>query len=147
MIQPDPCGRPPASLDDVSAALRRAVAGEPDVIAAYVFGSVARADAGPLSDVDVALLLAPDAANRAVLGRVEDALSRELRTSRIDVVDLREAPMPLRYRIARDGVLTSCRDAARLERFTVESVLRYLDFKPIRDRAFAQMRRAILERA
>lgn len=135
------------SLDAVRAALRRAVAAEPDVVAAYVFGSIARGDAGPLSDVDVALLLSD--ANRAheVHGRVQDALSRELRTSNIDVIALADAPMPLRYRVARDGILVICRDAARLERFTVESVMQYLDFKPIRDRAFAQMRRAILERA
>jgi len=74
-----------------------------------------------------------------------DALCRRLRTSRVDVVSLADAPPPLRYRVVRDGSLVACRDRAAVERFVVEAVLQYLDFKPLRDRAFARMRQAVLE--
>lgn len=74
-----------------------------------------------------------------------DALSRRLRTSALDVVSLADAPLPLRYRAARDGILVLGRDAAAVERFVTQTVLQYLDFKPLRDRAFAQVRAAILE--
>lgn len=69
-------------------------------------------------------------------GRITEALCRGLKTRRVDVVSLVDAPLLLRYRIVRDGVLVVCRDAAILERFVVETVLYYLDFKPVRDRAF-----------
>jgi hypothetical protein len=97
-----------------------------------------------LSDVDVGLLIAGNARGE-VAGRVTDALCRRLRTSKVDVLSLTDAPAPLRYRVVREGVLVLGRDAAVLERFIAESVLQYLDFKPLRDRAFDAVRKAILE--
>jgi predicted nucleotidyltransferase len=117
---------------------------ETAVLAAYVFGSVARGTAGPLSDIDVALLVS-GADRQAVCDRTMDALSRRLGPSRVEVVSLADAPLPLRYRVVRDGRLVMCIDARRLERFVVETILHYLDFKPLRDRAFRHMRDAILQ--
>ena len=137
----------PRSIPDrerVEAALAETVRADPAVLAAYVFGSVARGTAGPLSDVDVALLVQGGADTQAVCDRTSDALSRLLGTSRVDVISLADARVPLRYQVVRDGRLVMQRDARRLERFVVETVLAYLDFKPLRDRAFAHMRDAIL---
>jgi predicted nucleotidyltransferase len=47
--------------DHIASALKERLEQEPDVVVAYLFGSVARGTAGPLSDVDVAVLLRPDA--------------------------------------------------------------------------------------
>lgn len=134
-----------AAYDEAAAAIRDAVAREDSVVAAYLFGSVASGAAGPLSDVDVGLLTPDGRDAEAVCGRVMDALSRRLRTSRVDVVSLADAAPPLRYRVVRDGRLVVCRDAAAAERFVAQSVLHYLDFEPLRDRAFERMRSAILE--
>lgn len=120
------------------------VQAEPAVLAAYVFGSIARGAATTLSDLDVALLLR-EPSDVDVVGRVIDAVCRRLRTDRVDVVSLRETPVPLRYRVAREGTLVFCRDAAARERFTAETVLEYLDFQPLRDRALFLVRDAILE--
>jgi predicted nucleotidyltransferase len=126
-------------------AVEAAVAGEDEVVAAYLFGSAAHGTAGPLSDVDVALLTtAPSAGDDAIVDRVADRLQRALRVRRVDVVALTRAPVPLRYRVIRDGLLIVSRDAARLERFVVESTLHYLDFAPLRERAFRTQRAAIL---
>jgi hypothetical protein len=135
-----------ADLKRVESALADTTRTEPAVLAAYVFGSVARGTAGPLSDIDVALLVDSGADHQAVCDRMGDALSRQLGTSRVDVVSLSDAPIPLRYRVVRDGRLVTHRDARSLERFIVETVLHYLDFKPLRDRAFAQLRDAILQK-
>lgn len=137
---PDPL----PALPVVRQALADAVAGERSVQAAYVFGSVTRGSAGPLSDVDVALLVAVDADDQAVCDRVSEHLSRALRTARIDVVSLPSAPTPLAYRIVREGVLVVSRDARRLERFVTDTVLHYLDFQPLRERAFRVQRDAVL---
>jgi hypothetical protein len=129
----------------VVAALIETLAAQPDVVAAYLFGSAARGTAGPLSDLDVGLLAGDRHRAQAACERTTDALGRALRTSRIDVVSLASAPMPLRYHVVRDGSLVLCRDAAVVERFVTDTVLQYLDFKPLRDRAFQTMRSAILE--
>jgi len=129
-----------------SAAVAAAVASEPAVLAAYLFGSVARGAAGPLSDLDVAVLLR-DPAEDDVEGRVDDALCRRLGTDRVDVISLRTSAVPLRYRVVREGILVFCRDPAARERFTAETVLQYLDFRPLRDRALALVRGAILGRS
>lgn len=130
----------------VEDAIRDALAGETSVSAAYLFGSVASGTAGPLSDIDVGLLIDAGPPERSrVVARVTDALSRRLRTSRLDIVSLSDASLALRYRVVRDGVVVVSRQPAALERFITESVLHYLDFKPVRDRAFAIQRAAILE--
>ena len=129
----------------MEAAIVEIAEAEPAISAAYLFGSLARGEAGALSDVDIGLLVGDRFADRAVCDRTMDALGRRLRTSRIDVVSLEAAPMPLRYRVIRDGMLVVCRDAALVERFVAETVRHYLDFKPLRDRAFQVMRAAILE--
>lgn len=130
--------------DSVRAALREIVDAEPAIVAAYLFGSLAHDAAGPLSDVDIALLIRNREERRVVCERAMDALCRRLHTSRVDVVSLADAPAPLRYRIVRQGALVVCRDPAVLQRFVTETVLDYLDFKPLRDQAFAVMRESIL---
>ncbi len=137
----------PMAVGAVRAALVETLATESRVVAAYLFGSLARGTAGPLSDIDVGLLVSDGSEGEAACARTMDALCRRLRTSRVDIVSLADAPVPLRYRVVRDGLLVACRDAASVERFVAETVLHYLDFKPLRDRAFALTRDAILQTA
>jgi hypothetical protein len=139
-------GESPSDRAAVERAIAESVSDEPAVIAAYLFGSVARGTAGPLSDVDLGLLLRSGSGDSAICARVMDRMCRRLGPSRIDVVSLTDAPLPLRYQVVRDGAVVLCRDAAALERFVADSILQYLDFKPLRDRAFAVMRAAILEK-
>lgn len=131
---------------DVRRTLTEVLDREAAVVAVYLFGSVARGTAGPLSDIDIGLLLADGSrADTSVCDRTMDELCRRFRTSRVDVVSLGDASIPLRYHVVRDGSLVLCRDAAALERFMADSVLQYLDFKPLRDRAFGLVRDAILD--
>jgi predicted nucleotidyltransferase len=130
----------------VHATVRDVVLAEPAIVAAYVFGSVARGTAGPLSDVDVALLIQERHQRHSICDRTTDALCRRLHTSRVDVVLLTDATVPLRYRVVRDGRLLINRDPRVLERFIAQTVLEYLDFQPVRERAFGYMSDAILER-
>jgi hypothetical protein len=61
----------------------------------------------------------------------------------VDVVILNEAPLPLAYRVLRDGVLLYGRDEQTRILYQADTVSRYLDFKPFID----YQNRAILERA
>src|SRR5438876_5607950 len=93
------------SAAGVARAVARASAQETSIVAAYVFGSVGRGSATSLSDIDVALLIAPASASADVCGRVADELSREFGTDRVDVIALDRAEAPLAYRVIRDGRL------------------------------------------
>jgi predicted nucleotidyltransferase len=132
------------SRDQVRAAVIDAVASEPAVLAVYLFGSTTRDQEGPLSDLDVAVLLDAQVDGAELAGRLTDVLSRQLKSDHVDLVSLREAPVPVRYRVVRDGLLLMSRDEAARQRFTAETVLLYLDFAPLRDRAFARVRDGIL---
>jgi hypothetical protein len=76
-------------------------AGEP-VVVAYLFGSLAQGDAGPLSDVDVAVLLGdnlPPGEALALRLQLMEALGRALCVGRVDVVVLNDAPYLLQHRV------------------------------------------------
>jgi len=54
-------------MDERLLSLREYLASQPDVVAAYVFGSVAQGRARPQSDVDIAVLLTADLDEEAAL--------------------------------------------------------------------------------
>jgi predicted nucleotidyltransferase len=112
------------------------------VIAAYLFGSQAGGAATPLSDVDIAVVLAPDATSP---GAIQVALISDLmlalHRSDIDVVILNTAPPLLKER-AISGRLLYCRNELARVRFEVAARREYFDTKPLRD----AQDRALLER-
>ena len=71
----------------------------PGVRLAVLFGSAARGQSGPGSDLDVGVLLEPGQESAAAL---EVALARAT-GRRLDLVRLDAAPPLLRFEIARDG--------------------------------------------
>ena len=127
--------------DNVDGVIREVLDADPSVRLAYLFGSMARGTAGPLSDIDIGVVFS---GGDTALGTLEDRLVERLRTDRVDLVSLAAAPVPLRYRVVRDGRLLLSRDEVLRERFEVDTIRRYLDFKPLRDGAFALVRDAIL---
>lgn len=94
------------SPEELDRRLRPVLERRPEVLAAFVFGSAARGTAGPLSDIDVAILLADEAACRHRADDYKARLISELMsaagTSRVDLVLLNEAPPLLAHRVLRD---------------------------------------------
>ncbi len=134
----------PASIAEMEREARAVLRSEPRLVLAYLFGSVPRGTAGPLSDIDVGVVLTAGPDHAEHLGALMDRLVLRFRTERVDLVDLSTAPIPLRYRVVCEGTLLVCTDALRRERFEVDTIRRYLDFKPLRQRAFGVARAAIL---
>jgi predicted nucleotidyltransferase len=105
------------------------------VVAAYAFGSEARGDAGPASDVDVAILRgrrpAPTLAAQpyALADDLEGLVGR-----RVDVVVLDTAPPDLVHRVLRDGILLLDRDRSLRLRFEVAARNAYFDLLPFLER-------------
>lgn len=91
-------------LDDLKIRIRKSVLDLlPDVWAIYLYGSAARADAWPGSDLDVAVLLPPDHAVEQpwqIAGQLAGELGRE-----VDLVDLRQAGNVLCMQVLAEGVV------------------------------------------
>jgi uncharacterized protein len=123
-------------LEQVLAKLRERLVPVPDgVLAVYLFGSVARGQARPSSDVDVAVLYeVTPPATLAGMG-LELASELELAIGRtVDLVVLNRAPADLIHRVLRDGVLVVDRDRNRRIEFEVKARNEYFDLEPIRAR-------------
>jgi predicted nucleotidyltransferase len=117
------------------------------VVVAYLFGSQARGDAGPLSDVDVAVLLEGGLSPAEALAlrlRLIEAIGRALHTERVDVAPLNNAPYLLQHRAIRDGRVLFCRDELARVRYEFRVLRDYLDFRYFEDKYLQTVEERIL---
>ena len=100
----------------------------PDVQFAYLFGGLSRGLPKPLSDVDIAVFLQPQAdmieRKMEILGELTDIL----KTDEIDLVILNKAPLPLKMRILSNKKVLV--DKKPFDRNAYESLIirKYMDF-------------------
>lgn len=108
----------------------------PDVIVAYLFGSAARGELRPSSDIDVAVLMAEAEAQRSerlTLQSIQPGLQADLQEAArrsVDLVVLNHASPDLVHRVLRDSVLLIERDRSARIRFEVQSRNDYFDVLP-----------------
>jgi predicted nucleotidyltransferase len=102
------------------------------IAAAWLFGSVARGEARPDSDVDVALLLAREPAGTLdeVPGELEAEIEKRV-GRRAQVVVLNRAPTELAMNALSDGRLLLERDAEKRVAFEVRTMKEYWDLVPL----------------
>jgi hypothetical protein len=104
---------------------------ETPFVCAYLFGSEARGEGRPGSDVDVAVLF-PAGSSTGLVGSatsIRGDLERLLRRT-VDLVDMRRASVDLIHRILRDGHLLADRDPLERIRFEVQARNEYFDLLP-----------------
>ena len=114
----------------LDAACRVLAAVLPDAWAIYVYGSFARGDEGPSSDLDLAVLLPPRAAipdKLALMAEVAVATGRD-----VDIVSLRDADLDLVHELMRDGQQLLVRQADEVLGWEAERMSDYADFNPRR---------------
>lgn len=118
-----------ADLETMLTALRSALAEGPRLRLAVLFGSFARREQRPDSDVDVAILPVdpelPLAAELDLQVALERASGR-----RVDLVRLDAASTLLRFRVAREGVLLLADPASEHPRFLAAAAAEHADFAP-----------------
>lgn len=105
------------------------------VVLAYLYGSQARGNAGPLSDVDVAVMFDPAVPEDARFHRLlclMSELSGVFHRNDVGVVDLASAPPLLRHRVYYEGRLIYCADDAARVRFETRALRDYVDTEPLR---------------
>jgi predicted nucleotidyltransferase len=104
------------------------------VRAALLYGSRASEQAHDESDIDIAVLLdeAPDSSQRKqLLWTLLGALGQELRSDRIDLVLLNEAPPKLAFHVLKHGRVAFVRDPVEFHRFQVRTYSRHADYQPV----------------
>lgn len=102
------------------------------VATAYLHGSRVRGTARPDSDTDVAVLLRPGARPLPLLRREDLAarLSPDFGGADVDLTVLDEAPLELRARVIREGVVVFRDDEPRRVAFEVDTQSRWFDVEP-----------------
>ena len=122
--------KPPTSAEDGVEALRRALAGRSDVRLGYLFGSAARGESRPASDLDVGIVFLPVPAPPEL-----DQLATDLESAagrRVDLVVLNEAAPLLTHEAIRARRLIVCRDDDERVEFETRATRRYLDTAHLR---------------
>jgi|HubBroStandDraft_3_1064219.scaffolds.fasta_scaffold24127_4 predicted nucleotidyltransferase len=124
--------------------LAEALASFPEVRLAAAFGSVARRQERPGSDLDIGLRL--DSRDPELRWKVEAALGRAAGRE-VDLVDLDTAPPLLRFEIARDGVLLLARERQDWVDFRARAMIDWWDWAPtarkINDELIRQLREKV----
>jgi predicted nucleotidyltransferase len=95
-----------------------------EVLAIILFGSVARGRARPFSDIDLCVVTRNDLPEQERL----DLQSYGSRT--IEVSIFHDLPLPVRFRVIREGKLVLCKDRLAFHRVVVDTVRNYLDNSP-----------------
>lgn len=115
--------------DELIDRVQSVLAPRPEVLEAYLFGSHARGEAQPHSDIDVAVYAS--AIPEAPFGyeaELSTELSRALATDRVDVVVLNRAGPLLYHRVLRDGVRVLARDLRATTGREGQALSRYCDY-------------------
>ena len=133
--------------DDAKRRLSEALDQE-GVVAAMLIGSQARGEAGPLSDVDIAVWHEPDLdrdqswdLQLSLIGAACDAL----KTNEVDVVMLNQAPPLFQHRAIRDAVSLVERERDQRVRFETRALLDYFDTASLRLALKENVKREIRE--
>lgn len=117
---------------EVEQALRGHFERQSNVAAVYLFGSVARGQEGPRSDVDVGVLYrTPPAATLLGQPYEEEADLSERLGRTVQIVVMNNAPVDLVHRILRDGVLLVDLDPGARISFEVRARNQYFDLLPV----------------
>jgi len=107
------------------------IEGHPSVVLAYLFGSRVQRNVGPLSDVDVALLLDETDETDSIHSNVRSAIGSAIYQERVDVVFLNRAPVELAYAIIANGALIYERSVAARVEYEAKIMSLYCDYLPV----------------
>jgi predicted nucleotidyltransferase len=109
---------------------------------------VATGNAGPLSDIDIAVYLDPKLDNERMVNDILQLgveLEKKLRTENIDVVNLNEANPPMKFNAVKTGIQILVRDEGEYEDFVIRTLSEYYDHLDFLERQYHYVATAIAE--
>lgn len=119
-----------------------ALGDQPNILSAYLFGSVATGHSREASDCDIAVRLTTDLdphqrfqLRLELIDRIEKILDRP-----VDIVIMNDAALLLIHQVFSAGIRLFVRDPADEERYNVLKEKEFFDFRYYIDRDFDQMR-------
>ncbi len=122
LSSPDRC----VTMVDIAVTLRAELKKNEHVVFAYLFGSVARNQTHPFSDVDVAVFL-----DEYTSGKFIDILNStsDVVGDNVDLVILNHAPPLLKLKVVSEGILLFTRSNKVHTEFYTNALIEGLDFK------------------
>ena len=112
-------------------AIRRVIVKHPNIILAYLFGSQVHEYIGPMSDIDIAVMLDNADEKDAILSDLRSSIALAIDQERVDVVFLNRATVELAYAIILDGELIYERDAYTRVEYEAKIMSLYCDYLPV----------------
>lgn len=109
---------------------------DPDVVALFAFGSLAKNTLKPLSDLDFGILLNFRLRKKQRFEKHLDLIglfTDLFHTDEIDLVILNDVPSRMAIQVLKTGKLLFCNDELALADLRERVIKSYLDFKPMRD--------------
>jgi len=110
-----------------------------DVLAVILFGSAARGEQTPASDVDVCVVLQARKYDSLTLSRKKLAY---LKQTTLDVQVFQQLPLYIRRRVLKEGKVLFERDTDALYALAFRTAQAFEDFKPIYHTYLAEVARA-----
>lgn len=107
-----------------------------EVIALYLFGSRATGSAGPLSDIDIAILLNEGLGKDTYWGKMTfywDKANDILHTDEVSFILLNTAPLTIQYGVITESKVMYSRDEDTRLSFEEKVIDNYMDFRPVLD--------------
>lgn len=120
-------------VNQVVEGVKRALAAHPQILFAYLFGSLARGISSASSDIDIAVFLDENSDfTHEKLDLLSDLIDN-LGTDEIDLVLLNTAPLPLKARVIRNNELLMDREPYLRHAFESLALREYFDFSIIEE--------------
>jgi uncharacterized protein len=103
----------------------------PEVSLVYLFGSQVEGNTGPLSDVDLGVLIDRETDQLATTTRLAHLLVKALQDERVDIIPLIEAPIELAYAVIAKGICLYERNALTRVEYEAQVLSCYGDYLPV----------------
>lgn len=101
---------------------------DPEILAVFLFGSAARGEQRPASDVDVCLVFVPAVRDRLYMAQKRLEYLGEAPEG-LDIQVFQLLPLYIRHRILKEGKVVFCRDEDTLYDLAFATVKAFEDFR------------------
>lgn len=113
---------------------------------AYLFGSLARDNMSPLSDIDIAVFMDPDSYDGlGNYSQIYDDACRIFNADNIGLLVLNDAPPRVRFRAVQEGILIYAVDPTARAGFEERVIAEYQDTAPLGEEQWHYLRQRIQE--